>query len=298
MKKFLINIVIFLLALTTLTTLLVIVTAYFTRQTFDFEISKAKNVLVLGNSHPECAINDSYLPNAYNVAQGGSGYFYDYLKLREIYKHNPHIDTVVIGYSYGDLAKGMDSWFSGKDKIKYKIQNHFFLFNGNDYISVLKANPTQVLLNTPQTIFHNIKMKYKGYPYLGGFKPLENKRLRKDKELIGEHKPDVGLGVSKYQSKYLLKIYEFCISKKIKLILLNTPIHPMLENVQSPLKPNYYNFASQKLPSALLINHSNFKLPESSYRDLSHIHRDGAKAYSEFLKSNKFKSSLQSFPSK
>lgn len=294
MKRFLINIGLFICVAVAIVIVLVLSTTYYTKQTFDFRIDKGKNILVVGNSHPECAINDSLLPNVLNLAQSGTGYFYDYLKVHEITDHNTQIDTVVIGYSYGDLAQNMDSWFDSDEKIKYKLPDYFFLLRSEDYFSLLRANPFGTLLNTPQTIFHNLKMKDYGYKFLGGFKSLKANRLKKAKELIPQYEPKTTTGYSQYQSKYLIKLYEDCISKDITLILLNTPIHPMLEDVQKPLKLNYCRFAKEHLPNALLVNHSNFNLSENSFRDMGHLRYNGAKTYTEFLRTNRFRQSLQS----
>tara|TARA_R110000868_G_scaffold193350_1_gene438177 strand:- start:4836 stop:5714 length:879 start_codon:yes stop_codon:yes gene_type:complete len=289
MKKFLTSIILFGLSAITLMLVLVISTAWLTKQTFDFQLPLKKNILVLGNSHPECAINDKILPDVYNLAQSGSGYFYDYLKAKEIIKNNPQIDTLIVGYSYGDIAKNMDSWIIGKDKLKFKIRNFFFLFELEDYILLLKANPIEVLVNTPQTIFYNLKMKREGYKYLGGFKRLDESKLRQAKKLIDTFKPDTSQGYSQYQINYLLKLYEICNKGDIKLILLNTPIHPLLDSIQTPLKKSYHEFAEKKLPKALLVNHSNFKLAEEYYRDLDHLNSRGANLYTRFIKANGFK---------
>ena len=296
MESFIKNIGLFIFTAILLIVLMVVATGLYTRATFDFDIDPDKNILVLGNSHPECAINDSILPNFFNLAQSGSAYFYDYIKLREVVKHNPQIDSVIIGYSYGDLKESMDKWITDEDKIDYKLRTHLFLMEPNDYLTLLKANPLHTLEYTPQTIFHNIQTKNKGFSYLGGFKPLKNHRLEKAKELLEPQDQEGMKKYSKYQTEYLLKIYEFCESKNIKLILLNTPTHPILQKNQETLKKNYCHFAHEKLPNALLINHASLDLPDSAYRDLAHLHSSGAEAYSIFLKANKFLSSSERCP--
>lgn len=296
MRTFLINILLFLSLTSLLIGLLAVSTGLFTKGTFDFHINENKNILILGNSHPECAIDDSILSNSFNLAQSGSAYFYDYLKLREVIKHNVQIDTVVLGYSYGDLKENMDFWFTADDKINNKLRSYFFLLKAEDYLALLKANPASTLKHTPRTIFHNVKMKYKGYGYLGKFKPLVEHRLAEDKELIKSLETGSINKYSKYQIQYLLKIYEFCESNNLTLILLNTPIHKTLEEIQQPLTANYCSFVSKNLPNAYLVDHSNLTLPESGYRDLSHLHRSGAEIYSKYLKSGGLTNTLQKCP--
>ncbi|WP_276166290.1 hypothetical protein [Zobellia alginiliquefaciens] len=264
--------------------LLVIITASIARNSFDFKIADFKNILILGNSHPECAINDSLIPKTKNLAQSGAAYFYDYLKLKNITKHNKQIDTVILGYSYSILQKDMDAWLNAESKINTQIRYYFFLLDFKDYWTLLSANPIATLKSTPQTIFHNLRMKSKGYSYLGGYKSLSERKLKQAKKYI---KPlDIGEihEYSQYQIKYLIEIYKFCESNNISLILINTPVHPIIEKLHEPLKKGYYDFAKNQLPNTTLMDHSSFDFPESAYRDLSHLHKTGAEIYSNYLK--------------
>lgn len=289
MKKFLWNIAYFILTISILIFLLVISTAYYTKKTFDFNIPLNKNILILGNSHPECAINDSLIPNTFNLAQSASGYFYDYVKAREILNQNSQIDTIILGFAYSDLEKKMDKWVDGEEKIKFKLRSHLFLFQFKDYFNLLKANPIAVIYNTPQTAYYNLMTKRHGYKYLGGHKSLRNSEIKKAKELLEGFTPDSTLGLSQYQTKYLRRIYDLCKKKNVQLMLLAPPIHPKLDSIQTPLKEKYNHFAKHNLPNAMLINHSDLKLPEDHFRDLDHLNYKGAKIYSEYLKTNTLK---------
>ncbi|MGS0527582.1 hypothetical protein ACU8V7_22790 [Zobellia nedashkovskayae] len=72
---------------------------------------------------------------------------------------------------------------------------------------------------------------------------------------------------------------------------MNTPIHQLLEEAHNPLKKGYYDFAKKNLPNATIMNNANFQLPNSAYRDLSHLNSSGATIYSNELKRqfNRFK---------
>jgi hypothetical protein len=187
----------------------------------------------------------------------------------------------------------MDSWFSGEDRIVHKLPDHFFLLQWEDYLDVLEANPWDVILNTPKVILHNIKMKQNGYANLGGYKPLNENRLATAIKNINEQIPDMSEGRSKYQMKYLRKIYEYCERQDIQVILLNTPVYPLLEEIQEPMKTAYCNFAENELSKALLINHSNYPLPDEAFRDLGHLHSKGAIMYSNYLSDTNFKVNFQ-----
>ena len=292
MKKFISDISKYFVFASTVIIILLVATSIIARNTFDFSIPENKNILAIGNSRPEHALNDDILDNYFNLCQSGTAYFYDYVKLREISSRNPHIDTVIIGYSYGDLNKKMDQWFAGEEKIKFKIRNHFFLFNPEDYLSLLRANPIDVLTNTPQAIFHNSKMAVKTYSNMGGYVFSERFKLKEAIARLDSAAPVRPPEDSIYQSEYLIKIYNYCQANNLTLVLLNVPSHDILTTRQNNLKERYYRFASEHMPKALLVNHTEMKLPDNYYADLAHLNHLGAKVYSEYLKENGLKSNL------
>ena len=210
--------------------------------------------------------------------------FYDYVKAKQVLRQNEHIDTLVVGYSYGDLDGKMDAWFSGEDKLKFKIRNHMFLFSLEDYLGLLKSNPISVSVNTPQTILHNIKMSRIGYSHLGGYLYLEREKLAEAKLRAQKEARPTGDNISEYQARYLQKLYALCQEKDVVMVLLNTPVHPMKIEAQQALISNYCAFARQNLPKAVLVNHAGYKVPENCYADLAHLNFKGARIYSEFLK--------------
>ena len=284
MNKFLKNISKFSLFCIISTIGLIISSLLFCNLRFDFTISKKKNVLILGNSHPECAINDTILKNTFNLAQSGSGYFYDYIKLRSIVKKNKHIDTVVLGYSHRDLEQNMDTWFSEEIRIQNKMGKHFFLFDFQDYLKLLKSNPIAVLKNSPKSIYNNVIAPEKGYTNLGGYKRLDRNKLDIAKKNLKTKKKIVfNSEKSQYQVFFLKKIYTLCIANNIKLILLNTPMHPTFNNHNANLIKHYQTFAKEHLTEAKLIDHSALKIDENYFADLDHLNYNGANFYSQFL---------------
>ena len=263
---------------------LVMVSHSITRHFFDYSINESKNILVVGNSHLEYAIDDEIIPQAFNIAQSGSGYFYSYLKVREIANRNKQIDTIILGYSYEDFSEYRVKWFSGEDKIKFKMRDHFFLFTSKDYFELLESNPKSVITNTPQVIVHSMKVLIKGYPYLGGHVNSDRSKLN---ESFKRYDPNYYINTTnkppKYQDKYLLKIYEYCQKNSIKLILLNSPIHPKMDKDLQANKQLYCNFASQNMPDATLINYSNYFKNDDYFSDISHLNAVGSNLFSKHL---------------
>lgn len=285
MKKFIRHCIVFSILAFLVLTLLVIGTTLFAKKSFDYSIPENKNILVIGDSHTECAINDRILNNAFNLSQSATCYFYTYLKAREVINHNPKIDTLIISYSYGSLKKAKDDWLIGAENLKFKIRDHLFLFNVSDFKELLIANPKDVLVFTPQVIAHNFKVLNYGYSAIGGFDSTERDKLKEDiLRLQNEPIEDDALEFSKYQEYYLLKIYELSKEKNIKLILVNTPLHKeALNKYKVEYKNHYCEFYALNMPEASLINHASFNMPDVGFADAYHLDYKGAKIYTEYL---------------
>ena len=118
------------------------------KKTFDYKFKEKKNILIVGNSHTECSVNDSIVSNSVNLSQSASSYFYSYMKIREFIKYNPQIDTVIISFSDNDLFSEKEKWFSSSDKINNKMTRHIILFNKDDYLDLFKSNPIEVVVQT------------------------------------------------------------------------------------------------------------------------------------------------------
>lgn len=284
MKKFIYDIIKFSLFLF-MTILVLVIFSLYLNNNIDFKIPKHKEILVVGDSRPECAINDQILDNVFNYSQSGASYFYSYLKIREIIKNNSHIKTLVLSYSYADLSKSRDKWYVGHKRINNYMPMYFPLFNLEDFIFLFKSNPYSVTITMP-VLIKSIFIK-NNQSNLGGYRHLKRDKL---KEAIKRYKFNRALiknvVYSKYQAEYLLKIYNFVQKKNIKLILLSLPIYNIPNKNCTKYNEFYKSFAKKNLNKAILINHSNFELPEISYGDLGHLNYKGAKIYSKYLKSS------------
>ena len=218
-------------------------------------------------------------------SQSASSYFYSYMKIREFTKYNPQIDTIIISFSDNDLFSEREKWFSSSKKINNKMTRHIILFNQDDYLDILKSNPIEVIFQTfiLYSDFYNLHTLKRDF--IGSYNKINANKI--DEEIIefNRNPPIIDSTIAITELKYLLKIYEFTQENKIKLILLNTPIHPILEKHFSVIKPRNFQIASEQMPNATYFNHTSFVLENSMYADLSHLNSIGSNKYSEFLQS-------------
>jgi hypothetical protein len=104
MKIFLLNIIKFFCINITIV-IVAVVTVYSILSGASFAVPKDKNILIVGDSHTECAIDDSIFTRSFNISQSGTAYLYSYIKLRKILVENSHIDTVLVSFHGGSIKK-------------------------------------------------------------------------------------------------------------------------------------------------------------------------------------------------
>lgn len=257
-----------------------------------FKIPDNKTVVIFGDSHPQCAINDEILTNSFNFAQSAAHNFYSLLQLKKILKENDHITTVVFGYSYHNLTSD-DHWLSSNSSLMYKLPKYFFLMSPSDILVLIKENAIGVI----KTFFASylplmedlIKVKditrnknWGGYQYLD----KNNLNINLESQPIGkDNKPNEFQFTDSKDLEYLREMYEISIQNGKNVILINTPIFidPLEENTYLE---HYYSFANSFLSKAYLLNHASLKIPIEGYGDATHLNYKGAEYYSNYLKDN------------
>jgi hypothetical protein len=113
-------------------------------------------VYMLGNSHPECAINDSLLCRNYvNVAQSGEPLFYSVIKARRLLSNNCKIDTMIIEFTNNSL--NTVKWVISDSSLMRNYKKNFAIMNAKEHLFLFKNNPHKSLKTffsmTPREIY-------------------------------------------------------------------------------------------------------------------------------------------------
>jgi len=288
MKVFLKKILRFLLILSLGFTFLVIGTKAIVFSTFDFTIPSEKNILILGDSHTQCSMDDNIIANSLNMSESADTYFYSYIKLKNIITYNKQIDTLVLAYAPHNISKTQDKWLVDNSINSFKLPLHFFLFDTEDIMSFISNSPFQTVKYAPLTIKNNLGHLYRVLKKekinrfgIGGFLALPNKHSEKTKI-----KKKSKIEFSTNDVFYLEKIYSYCEKYKIKLILINTPIEQSFEEDSSILLKKYLEFKNDKLSNAILLDCSKIVLKKTFFADKDHLNCQGARFFSEWFKKN------------
>jgi hypothetical protein len=253
-----------------------------------FKITPDINILILGDSHTETAIDDAIFRNSCNLSQSGTAYLYSYCKLKKILKKNPHIDTVFLSFYYGALLKGIeDNWIMNEDVLATRVASYITLL-GKEEIAVYtnKIALLNAILKIPtRGIGSIITYCRKGdidFTNIGGYVKLDRDCLQRDIKLQNANNQVVGGGggESFLQKKYLIKIAYLCFENNVKLILISTPTYRPEQYDQMDKLKEYH---AKYLHHVDFVDYSNFVLPDSCYGDIGHLNYKGAEIFSRYL---------------
>lgn len=252
-----------------------------------YKISLDKNILILGDSHTEYAIDDAVLKNSINLSHSADSYFYSYLKLRKLKKENSQIDTLLLAFSNHNLLTEYDNrWLFNTAHIKSKLRIYTDLMTFSDVMFLFKANPSAVIQGFIESPKYSIKLLLNGglkERELGKFQSTQRNSLSKDIEQRKKSKKQRTLEYSQFEIEHLFKIVGFCDKNDIELIFVSTPIHPEYLKTKEKELEFFNEFYNSKLSQYRFLDFSEFNVSDDSFQDLDHLNSNGAKLFSNHL---------------
>jgi hypothetical protein len=256
-----------------------------------FGLSSTTKTLILGHSQAECALNDSLIQGARNLAQGGEAYFYTYQKIRKLLPENPQIQTVFLSFSNNQIEKKMDEWTYDDVHISNYFPKYSGQMDSEDYKLLMQHNPKKVMAGELKALKNNLtfilknKKSYLDNNNWGGY--LYLKRNKIDSLLKGNYKTFIKEETSKEISEinltYLKKIVSLCKERGIKLVFFRTPIHPKL--FDSYDEKSFQNIRTKQFSTQPFLDFHDFKLDNNEYGDFNHLNFKGAKTFSIYFNS-------------
>jgi hypothetical protein len=225
-----------------------------------------EKILILGDSHTECAINDTIFTNSYNYSKSADLFIYSYVKLVNITSASK-IDTLILSVSPVSLNERIEKWLHKTNKLlfRFPLEDAMFLF---------RYDPLAI-----GRLFNIFNVKT-GANKVGGYLYLDRFKLQKDLELRATQKSPDSCIPHDAQLLYLDKIVEYCKSKSIKLIFINTPMYHAERFYNMD---NFYKIIEEKYNDVTFWDYGNYVLPDSCYGDVDHLNHIGAKIFSAML---------------
>lgn len=280
MKQFIKNISLFIIGLIIIT---LFVLFFYRYKSNNIHINKSKNVLIMGDSHTQSALNDSIIENSVNISQPSEHFLYSYNVLRLLLNNNRQIKKIVLGVSFHSFGIAYDGFVKDVDKTQFMFPKYYPILNNESLrdVSLIHFNDIKGIYDNIMKI--NFNSSINEFSFVGKYYKSNKSNLNDSSinKALQRHYYDSLGRQQKYsvlQLKYLKKIVALSSERNIQLILINTPIHKTYYN-QIPVKfvDNYYSIIREiGNDKVRFIDLHSYKLEERCYGDGDHLNFYGA----------------------
>ena len=294
MRLFLKYISRFLLFLFTIS-LLIVIGNYWLIQLTSINFPSKKNLLVLGDSAPECAINDNIFKRSVNFSAPAESYYYSYLKLKKILETKQSIDTILLSFSPHNIFD--NTWFESQSNIQHNFCRYYPFMNIYDFRFLLESHPQSVIYSLRPIVLQSLKNIFRKITgdnvlQLGGFTSLDLDRLEdalqslKDGKAIKDFRLPKDLYPTNVEIVYLNKILQLCNEKQVKLILINLPKRVELLRHKRYGMEEFQKAYNTEFSQLDYFDFSSMPMEDEMYADLLHLNKEGSSYFSNFLETS------------
>jgi hypothetical protein len=245
--------------------------------------------IIIGDSHPMWAIDDSGIEGLRNIALNAEGYKYSYGKLRHLLATEKGIKRIYIGFSYHNLGGYYDDYIFGSSFSGF-IERYLSILKPADYAQVFAANPTKAAdftqrilqrgwrsaLNRRCTLYGN----FPNEPMTATFRFASmEKRIVEQFYAQGKVAPP---SESNYQ--YLRALVELSREHQLDIVMLKTPLHKAyVERVPAEYRKRYQDFLQEN--GLKSYGFEDLELTDAQVLpDGDHLNLDGARVATEYFK--------------
>lgn len=252
-----------------------------------YALDDSRNILAVGHSTGEFALDPQIIGNLTNCCQSGESFFRSYTKLQYLLRDNPNVDTVFMMLSPTTLTPWADYDFFYRGFAKVQTTTLYPLLKAPEFFCLARHGMLGNDINWSQ-LLSSIRKKGGYVDYLGRFNPVNGTRLQadvnyyttssKNKEEYEREKVRYG---NTLQVEYLQKTVGLCRTHGVELILIQPPVYNPRSffDVES-LRADWAKFAQ----GVEILDFMEMSLADSCYFDVMHLNSSGAAVFSSILK--------------
>jgi hypothetical protein len=280
-----------------------------------FYLNNRITTVVLGDSHTQCAIDDSLFENIVNLSSNSEVYFYNFNKLKAIIQRNHLIKTVIIGCSYHSFSSFNDEALFDIEITDYTYPLYFLALDNESKMFLIKNNLAGVIFsfrnimntaivslfnyNSSKIFFNGIGKRvlpsiFRNKTMLTFWSGFHNSKKNNINDstiaiAIKSHyfKNDNTLRqYSHLQVYYLNRIINYCIEKNMRIFILMTPLNDKYySKIPAQFISHYYstlnNLKIKK--NVIVLDYHDYQLPDECFGDGDHLNKKGADNFTYFL---------------
>jgi hypothetical protein len=261
---------------------------------FTYQLKPQSTCLIMGDSHPKCALNPALIPNRTNISQSAEPYFISQFKLPYLHQNNPHINTVILGLSphnisgFNDFKLSDPLWCTRLFSRNYLFLTAKKIASSNTnwyhyYIAQLQYCLNLNALYRDNWFKKTFKQGQTWYPHIGSYRSASGSKLT---ELdvcttINKHYTYKGkaVNISKTAINALSNLINYCATNNLKLIIVLPPLHPSYtQKIPTNISHKFEQLKNQlnNDPRLELIDLSTLPLPNNHFADYDHLNNKGA----------------------
>lgn len=257
----------------------------------NYKVASNIQTLIIGNSRPECAFNDSLIANTRNLSLVAEPYFYTYIKLRKLLASNHQIQTVLVECSDINLSEeNMKKWMYESASVKYLYPKYATIMTLAEKTTVLKLSPFAFIKSFPFILRDNILFTINhtndiiAAKQFGGYLAKEGSHLDTIKNTtVPTANSKQSFSLAAFNLQYLDSIIALCQQHQVHYYLLRAPVHSSYG--LASFDKTYDSVLANRYPNANLIDFANYKLDDSDFFDPHHLNYKGARVVSKKLDS-------------
>lgn len=286
MKLFLKKILIFILSFFTAMFLVFLGSNYLIKKKADFKLNRNINKVILGNSQPECAYNDSLISDFKNLAKPGETYFYNYQKLKAIVEQNQQIDSVFIEFSNANILRREDQKIWETRFLNHALPDYVSILHLEDYYLLFSKNPVGFQKAILTSLKNNIvRISTSNYNYkdsIGGYKYLKRQKVNAILDTLTQQNHKFNKlnksQLSQYDILYLENIITLCKANNISVFLIRSPYHKQF--IGNTYESSFQQFRKKHFGNIKFFDFKDFSIQDSEFGDLQHLNYKGARKFS------------------
>lgn len=288
MKKFLVNTCTFILCFIVILCLIIFVNRYCSV----FKIENTKQIVLIGDSHSECAFDDSVVNGLANYSQMGESYFYSYFKIKKLIDQNPNLNTLLIEISNTQIDKNTDRRIWGDKYLPFKLPIYGSFMDVESLGLLLENNSKGFKASIFPLLKNNTKMLFKGVNYtndIGGYHYLTttiNDSIAEYDAIAIDTVSEKGNSKENFDSRiyeldYLRKIIEYGESRGLTVFLVRSPLHSKYEGFVN--ESDFIKKIKTEFSTVEFLDFAYFPLSDEHFADVGHLNYKGARVFSKWF---------------
>jgi len=286
MRKVVVKLLLFLVIILAIVLAVFCVTNNIVAKKANFKLPQNINKIVIGNSHPECALNDSLILDFKNIAHSGESYFYTIPKVENVLLQNKNIKVVFIEFGDLQLRTSTLKWIYDAEFLSrnypdfgpflnWKSNKEILVNNFKGFANVLslvlRTNVSKIYLNDN----NNYDKKLGGYLYLS--RVYKNNTLPKTTKKSNSDNDEFYTG----NIKLLRELIAKCKQLNTKVYIIRCPTHKKYHRNDSNV--NLKQIVAQNFPDDEFLDFKDFPINDHEFADLEHLNYKGAKKFSKWF---------------